>query len=1086
MIIMFTRNFCFLYLIILSAFVNLGTAAAGPVIFHSTASARPGEAVSIQGAFSASAQVYLKVGEAGSSQRLTTLTQTADHCLAQLPPTLPLGLYQLWVEDNGQRSAPSYLNRAQGLYFDSPSVAPGGTLRVVGRDLWLVGGTPRVRLVAQSGDGSGGAAQVRATEANLLRITVPASLVAGQVYDVYVSNGYGESLGETLAEQTLTAHAAGADYFQLGVGWASKLTYYQNVYDVRTDPRLTAKAAGNGLANDLPALQSAIDRASADGGGIVYLPAGTYNLVPTPSMAGLFMRSRVTLQGAGKAATSIRYGFHTAAPGWNPDLNWGIVWNGANQAGLADLALLNVDNAGRFVNNVSGKGNEVFLQRIRVDLNQGDWLWLAESDRLVISNSEFTQGVDKLSHYHGIVQLDGCQHFVVAHNTFSYAVDGLNLNRTSQGIFEDNTVNRDGSARWPAALNLINHVLILNFAENIAVLRNTFRVVNGPSQNNFDGETIMAEGGGPVRPDEDAGTATGATATTLQDNSKRWPALLQHPVVAIVRGPGMGQWRAITGRTATTLTLARAWDVLPQAGSRYAIFNWGARNWLVQGNTMEGNLRGITLYHNASTNVNITDNTLTNSGSIDLTPVQSEATRNGVTYQEFMPCYDIQLTGNRVADTDGSNGVFMGVHTVQYLQRATFGTSVIGLEVRRNTLTAHTPNVPAQVDAAFPEGYLNDLLFQSGGGNYVDEHTPAILGSIFQDNTAINCAAAVYLNSGAYNTLLCNTKLINSPTLLKDSPFTGINHASVNTGYCPAAPPSTGSQPPVADPKTNPVILANAPQARLLALTASDFNPQGYIMGFTLVALPTSTQGTVYVNRTPARLNQRLTSQQADSLAFRPASNYAGSAVFAYTATNHLGINSQAANFVVPVAAPLPVTLVEFRAESQGLDALLSWRTASEVQNSHFVVERSFDARQFVAVGTVPGQGGAATYRFVDRNLGALTKGRVYYRLQQVDTDASTTYSPVQVVTFGSPAAAVRVRVYPNPATSELHATLPAAGASLVVYTSTGQPVLQARTDTTEATLQVADLPDGSYMLLVQPDQEGSRNYYHFTKHHPE
>lgn len=969
-----------------------GTTVANPAIFHISSSARPGEAVSIQGAFSASARVYLSVGAASSSQLLTALTQSDNHCLVQLPTTLPLSLYQVWLEDNGQRSASRYLNQAQGLYFDSPTVAPGGTLRLVGRNLWLVGGTPQVRVVAQNGDSSGGVAQVQTSDANFLRLTMPASLVAGQTYEVYVRNGFGSSLGETRVEQTLTALAAGDDYFQLGVGWASKLSYTQNVYNVRTDSRLALKAVGDGLANDLPALQAAIDRASADGGGIVYLPAGTYKSVPGPGMVGLFMRSRVALQGAGKATTSIRYGYDTQAPGWDPGRHWGIVWNGASQAGLADLAILNADNTGQFFNNMSGRGQEVFLQRIRFDLNQGDWLWWANSDRLVISNSDFTQGVDKLSNYHGIIELNGCQHFLIAHNTFTYAVEGLNLSQTSQGIFEDNYVYRDGSARWPAALNLVNHVLILNFAENIAVVHNTFKVLNGPAQNAFDGETILAEGGGPVRPDEDAGTATGATATTLQDNSKQWPALVQHPVVAIVRGPGMGQWRAITGRTATTLTLASAWDLLPQAGSRYAIFNWGARNWLVQGNTMEGNLRGIELYHNASTNVTIADNLLTDNGSINLTPVQQQITLNGVTHQEFLPYYDIQLTGNQVADTNGSNGVLIGIHAVQYLQLATFGTSVIGLEVRRNTLTAHTPNVLAYVDNYFPEGYLNELHFQPGNAStYLDEQTPAILGSIFQDNTALNCATAVHLNSGAYHTLLCNTTLTNSPVLLRDTAFNAINHASVNTVYCPATPTGTGSQPPVADPKTNPVVLVNTPQAPLLALTASDSNPQGYITGFTLVALPASTQGDVYVGRTPAYLTQWLTSQQADSLVFRPASNYTGSAVFAYTATNNSGINSQAANFVVPVALPLPVTPAQPRVEGV-------------------------------------------------------------------------------------------VRVYPNPATDELHVTLPAARASLVVYTSTGQLVLQTRTNTTEATLKVRDLPDGLYLLLVQPDQAGNRSYYHFTK----
>ncbi|RYF65249.1 MAG: T9SS type A sorting domain-containing protein, partial [Cytophagaceae bacterium] len=461
-----------------------------------------------------------------------------------------------------------------------------------------------------------------------------------------------------------------------------------------------------------------------------------------------------------------------------------------------------VDSTAQWTGNMTGQCTEVFLQRVFIDLNRGEWLMWANSNKLVIANSIITQGLTSNSGYRGPLQLNRCANFVISGNSFTYAVDGLNLNDAHDGVFENNRVYRDGAARYPASV--INHVLILNFAENVAVLANEFKVINGPAQNSNDGETIIAEGGGPDRIDEDAGIMSGATSITITDNTKNWANVRRRPVVAIVNGKGVGQWRTITSRTANRLTIDRPWDVVPAVGSHYAIFNWGARNWLLQGNTMEGNRRGITLYHNATNQVAIINNTLINNGSIDLAPIQQEHVGVSLS-QQFIPMYNNQIIGNLVSNMNGENGVFIGVHSVQFMQEKTFGTSVIGLEVRDNTLTAGQPNIPAIVDANFPEGYLNYLQYQPGVNRYVEEQIPAILGSIFQNNTAINCDHALHLNSGSYNTLVCNLKLKNSTILLKDDRLDRVSHASIRTTSC-LTDISAGLPPVVAiypNPATN-------------------------------------------------------------------------------------------------------------------------------------------------------------------------------------------------------------------------------------------------------------------------------------------
>ncbi|RRB04982.1 hypothetical protein EHT25_12105 [Larkinella rosea] len=819
------------------------------------------------------------------------------------------------------------------MHFDSPEGSPGGTLRIFGRNLQLPGATARVRLIAQ-----GTTTAYEATidpsrsDAYKLSLKLPTTLKAGTVYNVLVTNGLGGGLGEKQVELPLTAISSGDDYFQLGVGWAAKLDFYRNVYNVKTDPRLSVKAVGNGQANDQAAIQQAIDRAAADGGGVVYLPAGTYKLLYT-YFEYLRMRNRVVIQGAGKDQTIIKYGYETQVS------HLGIYWpEVVRQAGLADLSFLNVDETGsEMLSSSRGKGTEIFLQRVRLDLKKSDWLWLAGSDKLVIANTDLSQGVDSKFRYLGPLQLNECSNFVIRDNTFNYAVDGLNLNDTHEGIFENNRVYRDGSARYPSTV--VNHVLIVNFARNLAVVNNEFRVLNGPAQNSNDGETIISEGGGGDRVDEETGTVSGATATTLQDQSKNWGAFRRQPVVAIVSGKGMGQWRRITSRSGSTLQLDRAWDVIPGSGSNYAVFNWSAQNWLIQNNRMEGNHRGITIYHASTSQMAIVNNTLLNSGSIDLTPIQQES--NG--RQQFNPIYNNQIIGNSVSNTNGSNGVFIGVHSVQHAQTRTFGTSVIGLEVRGNTVRALTPNTPAVVDAEFPEGFLNYLEYHQLAF-FEDEQIPAILGSIFENNRAVNCANGIYLNSGSYNTLVCNLTLENSLKLMKDDVLERVTHASVGTTSCA----KVTSTPPVNKPPQPPASTGMTGQVGVpFSATLAVFtDPDGGTLTYGLSALP------VGLNFAPS------------SRVITGTPTGAGTFILTYSATDDQGATGSVSLTLTISPAPAPAVTGNFEGFLDKLEcgSIRGWVWDRNKPNASFTVEFYLETGT-PTITTVIGRAEANIYR---------------------------------------------------------------------------------------------------------------------------
>ncbi|WP_167855725.1 hypothetical protein, partial [Hymenobacter fodinae] len=180
-------------------------APAQTLILNASPSAQPGEAVNLQGHFSAAAQPFLAAGATGPAQPLPVLVQSPGQLTVQLPASLPLDLYQLWVEDQGQRSPRVPVNRARVMHFDSPDITPGGSLRLFGRNLRLGAATPTVRFVPAEGGSGGGPATVELaqSDAYCLRVTAPASLVPGTRYELLVSNGAGASAGEVRAEQSV-------------------------------------------------------------------------------------------------------------------------------------------------------------------------------------------------------------------------------------------------------------------------------------------------------------------------------------------------------------------------------------------------------------------------------------------------------------------------------------------------------------------------------------------------------------------------------------------------------------------------------------------------------------------------------------------------------------------------------------------------------------------------------------------------------------------------------------------------------------------------------------------------------------------
>ncbi len=125
----------------------------------------------------------------------------------------------------------------------------------------------------------------------------------------------------------------------------------------------------------------------------------------------------------------------------------------------------------------------------------------------------------------------------------------------------------------------------------------------------------------------------------------------------------------------------------------------------------------------------------------------------------------------------------------------------------------------------------------------------------------------------------------------------------------------------------------------------------------------------------------------------------------------------------------LPVKLASFTATLNNTNKVdLKWTTTSEINTSHFVVERSIDGANYSEVGIVFSYGNASdntNYIFPD-NISGIASSIIYYRLRSVDRDGKAQYSETRMIRIGRQSKnAISIVTFPNPVMNELRISIP-------------------------------------------------------------
>jgi hypothetical protein len=184
-----------------------------------------------------------------------------------------------------------------------------------------------------------------------------------------------------------------------------------------------------------------------------------------------------------------------------------------------------------------------------------------------------------------------------------------------------------------------------------------------------------------------------------------------------------------------------------------------------------------------------------------------------------------------------------------------------------------------------------------------------------------------------------------------------------------------------------------------------------------------------------------------------------------------IATNPTAGKVTIP-GGTLPVSLIDFNASLKNNGVLVTWSTASELNNKHFLVEKSTDGVSFNTIATVIGKGNAqqkSSYQFTDMNFFQ----SAYYRLTQEDYDgAKTVYHDLikYVKTLGEKE---KVAVYPNPTTASIFVTSHDANKGLTakLLDLTGKLLQSKTTSAAQLEFDMAQLPRGTYLVQGSDDK---------------
>lgn len=170
------------------------------------------------------------------------------------------------------------------------------------------------------------------------------------------------------------------------------------------------------------------------------------------------------------------------------------------------------------------------------------------------------------------------------------------------------------------------------------------------------------------------------------------------------------------------------------------------------------------------------------------------------------------------------------------------------------------------------------------------------------------------------------------------------------------------------------------------------------------------------------------------------------------------------------LGSPLPVKLVSFKATPQADAILLEWKTATEINNDFFQIQRSTGSEDWTEIDKIKGAGNSNEPIQYLRYDNQPIQGVSYYRLKQTDFDGQVDYSPIVAVHYEG---ASTIQVFPNPSTGIF--TIPQMQLTeeqVQVFNNLGQKVQFTINTGSDTQISLVNQPSGIYLVRIFDGQQ--------------
>ncbi len=168
-------------------------------------------------------------------------------------------------------------------------------------------------------------------------------------------------------------------------------------------------------------------------------------------------------------------------------------------------------------------------------------------------------------------------------------------------------------------------------------------------------------------------------------------------------------------------------------------------------------------------------------------------------------------------------------------------------------------------------------------------------------------------------------------------------------------------------------------------------------------------------------------------------------------------------------SGPLPIKLTSFAAVKKGADVLITWQTATEVDASKYIIERSANGFTWSSIATIAALGSANNYEHIDKQ--PLEKSN-FYRIRLESADGSFSYTPVKLVSFSRQS---ELTMYPNPSTSvtTISFNLASTKGELTITDAAGKALLKQTltADSGPINIQTSTLITGTYIVKLKTNE---------------